>query len=139
MGSLPGPRGGIAPLLHCLQCVYPCRQIRRDGKPVHCVDASREDSSNWMRYVNCPRNLAEANLHPFQYKGALYYRTVSDIPANTELLVWYGNSYGKELGIDAKSFKAAPDNPAALSEYSLWCSREHHTFSSHAACGPRLR
>ena len=72
-----------------------------------------------MRYVNCPRNVTEANLHPYQFKGSLYYRTVRDVPPNTELLVWYGDSYGKDLGIDPKAFRAPPANPHALSEYRL--------------------
>ena len=92
-------------------------QIRREGKPVHCVDAEREDASNWMRYVNCARHEGEQNLLPFQYKGCLYYRTVKDIPANTELLVWYGDSYARDLGIDPKAFKEPRSDTRALSEF----------------------
>ena len=35
----------------------------------------------------------------FQYLGEIYYRVMKDIPAGSELLVWYGGDYGKELGI----------------------------------------
>lgn len=60
--------------------------------------------ANWMRYVNCARHEEEQNLMAFQYKGEMYYRTFKHIPAHTELLVWYGDDYGRELGIDIVSF-----------------------------------
>ena len=52
-----------------------------------------------MRYVNCARGPEEQNLTAFQYKRQVYYRTTKIIPSGTELLVWYGDNYGKELGI----------------------------------------
>ncbi|KAK3908607.1 Histone-lysine N-methyltransferase PRDM9 [Frankliniella fusca] len=82
-------------------------EIRREGKTVHCVDALDVTHSNWMRYVNCARHAGEENLHPYQHKGRLYYRTVTDIPAHAELLVWYGDSYAKDLGIDPKAHREA--------------------------------
>ncbi|KAE8745051.1 hypothetical protein FOCC_FOCC008302 [Frankliniella occidentalis] len=88
--------------------------IRREGKTVHCVDALDPAHSNWMRFVNCARNKGEENLHPYQYHGKLYYRTVCDIPANTELLVWYGDSYGKELGIDPKDYREPASDARAF-------------------------
>ena len=35
----------------------------------------------------------------FQYRGQIYYRTFKHIYPGTELLVWYGEEYAKELGI----------------------------------------
>lgn len=35
----------------------------------------------------------------FQFRGNIYYRTYKRIPPGNELLVWYGESYAKELGI----------------------------------------
>ena len=35
----------------------------------------------------------------FQFLGEIYYRVMKYIPAESELLVWYGGDYGKELGI----------------------------------------
>ncbi|XP_075437245.1 histone-lysine N-methyltransferase PRDM9-like [Ascaphus truei] len=63
------------------------------------IDAREEKSSNWMRFVNCARNEEEQNLVAFQYHRKIYYRTCTDLPPHTELLVWYGDEYGKELGI----------------------------------------
>ncbi|XP_026278850.1 histone-lysine N-methyltransferase PRDM9-like [Frankliniella occidentalis] len=88
--------------------------IRREGKTVHCVDALDVARSNWMRYVNCARNSGEENLHPYQHKGQLYYRTVCVILPNTELLVWYGDSYGRDLGIDPATYREPATDARAL-------------------------
>ena len=53
----------------------------------------------------------------FQYKGQMYYRTVADIPAHMELLVWYGDDYGRELGIDLDNFHN-PQNIQSRSKLS---------------------
>ena len=65
------------------------------------VDAGDVTISNWMRFVNCARNEEEQNLLAFQYKGEIFYRTIKDVSVGTELFVWYGDEYGKELGIEA--------------------------------------
>lgn len=92
-------------------------EVVRFGQSVHWVDAVDETTSNWVRFVNCARNQGEENLRAFQYKGRLYYRTVRDVPAHTELLVWYGDSYGEELGIDRDDFDRSLPDPRVLGEY----------------------
>ncbi|KAJ6623376.1 hypothetical protein lerEdw1_014845, partial [Lerista edwardsae] len=67
------------------------------------IDGKDETYSNWMRYVNCARNEEEQNLVAFQYHGKIYYRACKTILLHSELLVWYGEEYGKELGITWKS------------------------------------
>ncbi len=52
-----------------------------------------------MRYVNCARFNGEQNLMAFQYCRAIYYRTSRVIKTGEELLVWYGDEYGEELGL----------------------------------------
>lgn len=84
-------------IVHLIQCVF--LQIYKQGQPSHFVNAYEETMSNWMRYVNCARSESEQNLVAFQHKGEIYYRSFKDIPPGTELLVWYGHDYGKELGI----------------------------------------
>ena len=64
------------------------------------VDAQDISRANWMRFVNCSRNQNEQNLVAFQFRGNVYYRAIKDIPPGLELLVWYGDDYGQELGID---------------------------------------
>lgn len=72
----------------------------KDGKFSHFVDGHDESSSNWMRFVNCPRSEDEQNLVAFQYRGKIYYRTYKAISPGKELLVWYGEGYARELGIE---------------------------------------
>lgn len=91
-------------------------QIRRNCRPLYCVDAKDCGVANWMRYVNCARHEEEQNLMAYQYKGEIYYRTVRHIPAHVELLVWYGDEYGRELGIDVENFHK-PQQKQSHSEY----------------------
>ncbi|XP_071501126.1 uncharacterized protein [Diadema antillarum] len=74
-------------------------EVCLDGKPHHYVDSRSEETGNWMRYINCARNETEQNLVSFQYLGQIYYRTFKPICPGTELLVFYGDQYAKELGI----------------------------------------
>ncbi|MBN3312628.1 PRDM9 methyltransferase, partial [Atractosteus spatula] len=70
------------------------------GKNDHIyIDAKKETHSNWMRYVNCARNEEEQNLVAFQHRGHILYRCCQPITPGSELLVWYGEEYGRELGI----------------------------------------
>uniref|UniRef100_A0A8C3SC99 SET domain-containing protein n=1 Tax=Chelydra serpentina TaxID=8475 RepID=A0A8C3SC99_CHESE len=63
------------------------------------IDGKDETNANWMRYVNCARDEEEQNLVAFQYHGKIYYRVCRAILPHSEMLVWYGDEYGKELGI----------------------------------------
>ncbi|KAH9379980.1 hypothetical protein HPB48_023024 [Haemaphysalis longicornis] len=73
-------------------------QVRGGGRSF-LVDARPLDKSNWMRYVNCAPNEAEQNVVAFERAGAIYYRTRKPIEACEELLVWYGNSFARDLGL----------------------------------------
>ncbi|KAF4081649.1 hypothetical protein AMELA_G00163500 [Ameiurus melas] len=63
------------------------------------IDGEREMHSNWMRYVNCARNEEEQNLVAFQYRGGILYRCCQPIKKGQELLMWYKDDYGKDLGL----------------------------------------
>lgn len=63
------------------------------------IDAASPAKSNWLRYVNCARNVHEENLTPIVCDGLVFYMTSKDVEPDTELLVWYGTEYGKHLGI----------------------------------------
>ena len=52
-----------------------------------------------MRFVNCAMTESDQNLVAFQYKGGIYYRSFKPIAPGTELLVWYGDEYARELGV----------------------------------------
>ncbi|KAH9500327.1 Histone-lysine N-methyltransferase prdm9 [Bulinus truncatus] len=74
-------------------------QVYKDGRPSHFVNASNTSSSNWMRFVNCARCEDEQCVTAYQHKGQIYYRAHKDIQPGTEILVYYGDSYAKDLGI----------------------------------------
>lgn len=69
------------------------------------VDGRDSRYSNWMRFINSSRFEAEQNLIAFQYGGSVYYRVFRPINRNSELLVWYGSSYGKALCMITTSVK----------------------------------
>ncbi|KAH9379978.1 hypothetical protein HPB48_009868 [Haemaphysalis longicornis] len=73
-------------------------QVRGGGRSF-LVDARPLEKSNWMRYVNCAPSEAEQNVVAFERAGAIYYRTRKPIEAYEELLVWYGNSFARDLGL----------------------------------------
>ncbi|XP_059143954.1 histone-lysine N-methyltransferase PRDM9-like [Physella acuta] len=79
-----------------------CWQIFKDGRPSHFVDASDSSDSNWMRFVNCARCEDEQCVTAYQHKGEIYYRAHRDISAGTEILVYYGDSYARDLGIQVQ-------------------------------------
>ncbi|KAJ7382259.1 Histone-lysine N-methyltransferase prdm9 [Desmophyllum pertusum] len=74
-------------------------EIVKDGKFSHFLDGRDESHSNWMRFVNCSRCEDEQNLVAYQFRGEIYYRTYKSVNPGKELLVWYGESYAKDLGI----------------------------------------
>ncbi|XP_035827333.1 histone-lysine N-methyltransferase PRDM9 [Aplysia californica] len=89
-------------LLHDINVSYIFSQIFEDEKPSHFVDASDPACSNWMRFVNCARSEEEQCVTAYQYKGEIYYRSHRPIPAGTEILVYYGDSYARDLGIQVQ-------------------------------------
>ena len=74
-------------------------QIRREGEKAYYIDGKDPTSSNWLRFINCARIEEEQNMVAFQYRGQIFYRTFKHIYPGTELLVWYGEEYARELGI----------------------------------------
>ncbi|XP_006876920.1 PREDICTED: histone-lysine N-methyltransferase PRDM9-like [Chrysochloris asiatica] len=74
-------------------------QITKGRNCYEYVNGKDEAQANWMRYVNCARDEEEQNLEAFQYHRQIYYRTCHTIRSGCELLVWYGDEYGQELGI----------------------------------------
>jgi len=75
-------------------------EIMKDGHVAYYVNGKDEDHGNWMRYINCSRVEVEQNLVAYQYHRHIYYRTYKPMEAGDELLVWYGDEYAKDLGID---------------------------------------
>ena len=80
-------------------------QIFKDKKRIHYINGQKRSTANWMRYVNCARNESEQNLIAYQYRGHIYYRSFKSIHPGKELLVYYGEEYAKELGIEEDKFE----------------------------------
>ncbi|KAK6980406.1 histone-lysine N-methyltransferase PRDM9-like isoform X1 [Biomphalaria glabrata] len=78
-------------------------QVYKDSNTSHFVNASDPTNSNWMRYVNCARSEDEQCVTAYQHQGQIYYRSHKDIHPGTEILVYYGDSYAKELGIQLQT------------------------------------
>ncbi|XP_014673458.1 PREDICTED: histone-lysine N-methyltransferase PRDM9-like [Priapulus caudatus] len=107
-----------------------CWAMRRRGKVSHYVDAEDGARANWMRFVNCARNYEEQNMVAFQFHGGMYYRTCTDIRTGAELLVYYGDSYAAELGIDrSKASAAAEQQQQQQQQYKL-----HNTHAERKIC-----
>ncbi|XP_042884431.1 histone-lysine N-methyltransferase PRDM9-like [Penaeus japonicus] len=75
-----------------------------------------------MRYVNCSRTEAETNLSAFQFKGQIYYRTDSTISRGSELMCWYGDGYGKDLGLSREPSKWKLAEKDFKDRQCEWCS-----------------
>ena len=67
------------------------------------------------RYVNCARDDEEQNLVAFQYHGQIFYRTCQVVRSGCELLVWYGDEYGQDLGIKRDS-RGKSELPAGIGD-----------------------
>ncbi|RXG69271.1 PR domain-containing protein 11 [Armadillidium vulgare] len=90
-----------------------------------------------MRYVNCSRSDREANLSAFQFKGEMYYKTITEIKRDEELLIWYGDKYGKKLAYSLEITKyetaltisekvgieSSNLNPVILNSFQYWKKR----------------
>eukprot|EP00794_Sanderia_malayensis_P019464 gene19464-21387_t len=75
-------------------------EIMRDGDVHYYIDGKDENVGNWLRFINCARNEVEQNLVAYQYYNEIYYRAYKKIGVGKELLVWYGDDYAKDLGIE---------------------------------------
>ncbi|ROT76327.1 putative histone-lysine N-methyltransferase PRDM7 [Penaeus vannamei] len=97
-------------------------KIRGTGTRNRCIDAVDSAVSNWMRYVNCSRTEAETNLSTFQYKGQIYYRRTLQLAGQgSELMCWYGDDYGKDLGLSREPSKWKPAKKDVKDRQCEWC------------------
>lgn len=66
----------------------------KKGKVVEYIDGGNKAKSNWLRYVNCPRNKEEENVVATQEDDNIIYWATKDVEKGEELMVWYGEDYG---------------------------------------------
>ena len=60
---------------------------------------------HWMSKVNCASTASEQNLVGFQLAGQVYYRAIMGIRVGRELLVFYGETYARGLGIKMEKYE----------------------------------
>ncbi|KAI5608087.1 histone-lysine N-methyltransferase PRDM9, partial [Silurus asotus] len=106
------------------------------------IDGQREMHSNWMRYVNCARNEQEQNLVAFQYRGGILYRSCQPIKTGQELLMWYKDDYGKDLGLEfdylwkKKCFSNEMNHALLQVVFCSWC---HLSYTSQNYLDTHIR
>ncbi|XP_062583069.1 uncharacterized protein LOC134244832 [Saccostrea cucullata] len=64
------------------------------------IDAEDPACSNWLRFVNSPAKYQQENVVPITCEGIIFYMTSRDVEPGEELLVWYGDGYGRFLGVN---------------------------------------
>ena len=72
--------------------------------PLMTVDGAAIETSNWLRWLNCPRNRREENVKGVYCYGKMMYVVTKPIYPSQELLVYYGDGYAQNLGIDIREF-----------------------------------
>ncbi|XP_006156436.1 PR domain zinc finger protein 15 isoform X1 [Tupaia chinensis] len=112
------------------ESAFPLKVFQKDGHPV-CFDTSNEDDCNWMMLVRPAVAAEHQNLTAYQHGSDVYFTTSRDIPAGTELRVWYAAFYAKKMDKPmlkqaCSSVQAAgtPENNAPVdSEPSQWACK----------------
>ncbi|XP_027892932.1 PR domain zinc finger protein 1 isoform X2 [Xiphophorus couchianus] len=72
-------------------------EIYSGGQLQHFIDGYDVQKSNWMRYVNPARCLAEQNLVACQNGRDVYFYTIRPVEPKQELLVWYSQEFAQRL------------------------------------------
>jgi hypothetical protein len=132
-----------------------------------CFDTSNEDDCNWMMLVRPALEPGHQNLTAYQHGSDVYFTTSKDIPAGTELRVWYAAFYAKKMdkpmlkqacsSVQGKSCFLSRAGPLARDANEVarltavtgkvgWiqCNACHHTWaygvtdSAHQILGPLL-
>ncbi|CAE7567531.1 PRDM12 [Symbiodinium sp. CCMP2592] len=96
-----------------------CPQNPSDAAAAFCMDAAADDPENPARLVNAAANeeqCKQVNTEICQLGSILYFRTVQDVPAGTELVTDYGYSYWPDF--DSCQLVTASDLMARLEKRS---------------------
>lgn len=67
------------------------------GELQNFIDGYNVHKSNWMRYVNPARSMAEQNLVACQNNREIYFYTIRPVEPSQELLVWYSQEFAQRL------------------------------------------
>ncbi|XP_048748734.2 uncharacterized protein LOC125660940 [Ostrea edulis] len=80
--------------------LYSWQVDMQETNGTYIIDASDPACSNWLRFFNAPSSYEQENVVPVSCAGTIFYMASRDIEPGTELLVWYGDSYGRYLGVN---------------------------------------
>ncbi|XP_075995642.1 PR domain zinc finger protein 1 isoform X2 [Genypterus blacodes] len=72
-------------------------EIYSSGRLHNFIDGYDVHRSNWMRYVNPARTVAEQNLVACQNGRDVYFYTIRPVEPNKEMLVWYSQEFAERL------------------------------------------
>uniref|UniRef100_A0AAY4ER36 PR domain zinc finger protein 1 n=1 Tax=Denticeps clupeoides TaxID=299321 RepID=A0AAY4ER36_9TELE len=72
-------------------------RIYSGGRLHHFIDGYDVHLSNWMRYVNPARSVAEQNLVACQNGHDVFFYTIRPVEPKQELLVWYSQEFSQRL------------------------------------------
>ncbi|XP_069556478.1 PR domain zinc finger protein 1 [Brachyistius frenatus] len=72
-------------------------RIYGGGQLQNFIDGFDVQRSNWMRYVNPARSLAEQNLVACQNGRDIYFYTMRPVEPKQEMLVWYSQEFAQRL------------------------------------------
>ncbi|CAN9504227.1 unnamed protein product [Ophioblennius macclurei] len=81
-------------------------RIYSGGQLQHFIDGYDVQRSNWMRYVNPARSLAEQNLVACQNGRDVYFYTIRPVEPKQELLVWYSQEFAQRLCSSSSSISS---------------------------------
>ena len=85
------------------------------------IDAVNEETSSWLRWINCARHAKEENIEFFACMGKGFYMTTTDLYPGQELLVYYGDNYAEnELDIDVDNFHNMDVDINLYKRYACW-------------------
>uniref|UniRef100_A0A2C9K7P3 PR domain zinc finger protein 10 n=1 Tax=Biomphalaria glabrata TaxID=6526 RepID=A0A2C9K7P3_BIOGL len=70
---------------------------RQTGERLY-LDTSDKYKCNWMIFVRPACKFSQQNLAAFENNGQIFFVTCKNIPAGTELRVWYSAAYAKSMG-----------------------------------------
>uniref|UniRef100_A0A4W6EYI1 PR domain containing 1b, with ZNF domain n=1 Tax=Lates calcarifer TaxID=8187 RepID=A0A4W6EYI1_LATCA len=80
-----------------ISCFCFLLQIYSGGQLQNFLDGYDVHRSNWMRYVNPARSMAEQNLVACQNGRDIYFYTIRPVEPKQELLVWYSQEFAQRL------------------------------------------
>jgi len=82
--------------------------VRLQREQLVFVESDELETSNYLRWVNCPNKKSQENVSYRECLGKIYYMTKTNIHPGQELYVFYGTTYARvRLKIDLDEYYAS--------------------------------